>query len=121
MQIAMLVYLLKNSRRYITTCIVIVTYYTCKCQRNIKALGLTYCKKNEIKRLNQKLFPCVYDLLSNISPKEHIFIKNMTKKSKQPLNKKHINYFKFYCNRYKILLNLQINAISDQIRILPQE
>ena len=53
--------------RYITTCIVIVTYYTCKCQRNIKALGLSYCKNNEIKRLNQKLFPYVYDLLSNNS------------------------------------------------------
>ena len=39
--------------RYITTCIVIVTYYTCKCQRNIKRLGLSYCKNNEIKRLNQ--------------------------------------------------------------------
>ena len=147
MQIAKLVVLLKNRRRmqmsytlvgqntfsfsnkskflvtcsYITTCIVIVTYYTCKCQRNIKALGLSYCKNNEIKRLNQKLFPYVYDLLSNNSPKEHIFIKNRTKKNKQPLNKKHMNYIKIQCNRYKILLKLQINAISDQTRILPQE
>ena len=67
--------------RYIKTCIVIVTYYACKCQRHIKALGLSYCKNNEIKRLNQKLFPYVYDLLSYNSPKEHIFIKTLLKRT----------------------------------------
>ena len=58
-----------------STCIVIGTYYTCKCQRNTKELS--YCKNNKIKRLNQST---------------HIYFKNMIKKSnkKKTLNKKHM-------------------------------
>ena len=43
--------------RYITTCIVIGTYYTCKWQRNTKALELSFCKNASIRNFSQ-----VYDL-----------------------------------------------------------